>query len=89
LTSEELQRYARQAIEVASASHEEPIDYITPSELMSRRIAWEAAAALTAANNRRLTEQLRRLGLLADADWAAITGSPPESADTPRDGASH
>jgi hypothetical protein len=90
LTCEELRRYARQAVAVASAgNNDELIEYVTPSELSTRRIAWEAAAALTAANNRRLTEQLRRLGLLTDANWAAIADLASEPADASGSGPSH
>jgi hypothetical protein len=89
LTGEELQRYARQAVERAGAApSDDPIEYVAPSELSTHRIAWEAAAALMAANNRRLTEQLRRLGLLTDADLTAITRSP-EPADAASNGPSH
>jgi hypothetical protein len=45
--------------------YDEPIPFQprTPSELAARRLAWEAAAVLIAANNRWLTRQLRALGL--------------------------
>lgn len=82
LTAEELQRHVRDAVDVAMIGNEEFVESVPPAEVRARRVAWEAAAALTAANNRRLTEQLRRLGLLTDADWQAIAAPPEPPADT-------
>jgi hypothetical protein len=45
-------------------------EYLPPAEATARRLAWEAAAALVAANNRRLMEQFRELGLLPVAPAA-------------------
>ena len=42
-----------------------------PADQAARRMAWTAAAALIAANNRRLSEQLRALGLQPAAPAAA------------------
>jgi hypothetical protein len=49
-------------------------EYVTPAAYTARRLAWEAAAALVAANNRRLNEQLRQLGLVSETSPAAVTG---------------
>jgi hypothetical protein len=78
LTPEELRRHADCAVMAAGAADEEPLEFLTPGALGARRIAWDAAAALIAANNRRLTEQLRRLGALADE--ASASAAPPSDA---------
>jgi hypothetical protein len=39
-----------------------PFTTTPPDDQVARRLAWEAAATLVAANNRRLTEQLRAWG---------------------------
>lgn len=95
LTPEELERYVRNVVGTAVVTSEDFLeygDYVPPAELHARRLAWEAAAALIAANNRRLTEQLRQLGVLAALD--RLTGAdstvlnaaaPPHTHTSPND----
>jgi hypothetical protein len=67
LSAEELQRLVDIACGAGQDGFSAGDEYMPAAEATARRLAWEAAAALTAANNRRLMDQLRDLGLLAVA----------------------
>lgn len=57
LTADELQQFVTTLLG-ANAGASDEVEWLTPAMLQIRRVALEAAAALIAANNRRLTEQL-------------------------------
>jgi hypothetical protein len=63
----ELHRFVERMLEPEPAAHDDfgeaAVGIAPPVDQAARRLAWEAAGALIAANNRRLTEQLRALGL--------------------------
>jgi hypothetical protein len=78
LSADELQRL----VDIACGAGQDGLmagdEYMPPAEATARRLAWEAAAALTAANNRRLMEQLRDLGLLPIAPAARVEAASAE-----------
>jgi hypothetical protein len=74
LTPEELQQIVASVMQPWGEAPAIGEEYVTPAEYTARRLAWEAAAALVAANNRRLNEQLRQLGLVSETGPAAFTG---------------
>lgn len=64
LTAAELQRLVHSLIGPSVGAYDE-IEAVPPLVYQARRAALEATAALIAANNRRLTEQLGRLDVAA------------------------
>lgn len=79
LTAGELQQLVAQAMQGWNEALAASEEYVTPAEYTARRLAWEAAAALIAANNRRLNEQLRQLGAPAPGP-AVVVGRPEQPA---------
>ncbi|MCC6629993.1 MAG: hypothetical protein IT340_21660 [Chloroflexi bacterium] len=83
LSDEELRRMADAACGPGRHGYLDGDEYVDSAVIAARRQAWEAAAALVAANNRRLIDQLSHLGLLG-----LLTGEPlpDESAARRHDG---
>lgn len=73
LTADELQRLVHSLMGPSAGAYDE-IEAVPPLVYQARRAALEATAALIAANNRRLSAQLSRLG---QGSAAAMPPSPP------------
>lgn len=65
LSGEELSRLVDAACGPGRHGYLDGDEYVDSAVIAARRQAWEAAAALVAANNRRLIDQLSHLGLLS------------------------
>jgi hypothetical protein len=83
LTPTEIHHLMQQLMLAGNTPSGELEPALSPPNQQTQRLALEAAAALIAANNRRLTEQLQALGLLGDA------ARPAQSAATPGERLAH